>query len=190
MLILTLFDRAMMECGIVCVRSIERYLSTYPEFHFAVDAIPENYGRHPSWHKVESLQKHLPDHDFVLCLDADSLIIGKQNLRTILKDCTLNIAEDENGANNGIAAWKNCDESFDVLERMHRSHDRQRGKPWFEQHTLHELIDTMDVHYQDKKVFNAYPSDRDATTQILHYPGMTPRDRLPLMQRELNRLKR
>lgn len=188
MLILTGFDAKMAACGVYCVRSVERYITKYPQFHFAVEIIPEGFERPASWYKCNAILKHLQAHDFVLWVDADSLIIGKENLRDMLADTTLNIARDHHGVNHGIAAWKNCPEAIWALETMNRGFEGKEDHPWFEQSILMEIEGKMNIHYQDKVKFNAYPQDRNETTQILHFPGMLPHDRLPIMAAEYQKL--
>lgn len=188
MLILTGFNSAMAKCASYCIRSVERYLVKHPQYHFAVEVIPEDYARPASWHKVVSILKHLPDHDFVLWMDADSLLVGNQDLRSLLEDKTLNIARDVNGVNHGVAAWKNCTESLWALETMHRGYEEKKKHPWFEQSVLMEIENKLEIHYQEKTVFNAYPEDQTDRTQILHFPGVTPRDREPLMHRAYQKL--
>jgi hypothetical protein len=188
MLIVTAFNRSAMECGIMCVRSIERYLARHPQYHLAVEAIPEDYERHPSWFKVEVLLKHIDDHDFVLWMDADSLLIGRQDIRNLLADTTVNLAKDKNGLNAGIMAWKNCSESMYALERMRREYEQWKDGPWFEQHVLMEMEGHIGMHFQDKRIWNAYyGEDVCDQTLIVHWPGMSMRDRLPQMQREFLR---
>lgn len=177
-----------MECGILAVRSIERYLTKYPQFHFAVESIPEEYGRPASWHKVESLLKHLPDHDYVLWMDADAMVIGNGNLRDLLGDTSLNIARDHHGPNHGVAAWKNCPESFYALERMKREYEKFKDHPWYEQSSLMEMESELKITYQPKHIFNAYQEDANSETIIRHWPGMLPHDRVPLMHQAYQKL--
>jgi hypothetical protein len=188
MLILTATNRAMMECAFLCIRSVERYLTKYPQFHFAVEAIPEEYARPASWYKVPSILKHLPAHDFVLWLDADSMIVGDANLRDLLQDKTINLARDHHGPNNGIAAWKNCPEAFYALERMNREYEKWKEGPWFEQHVLMEMEGELQIGYQPKHIFNAYEEDANSETIIRHWPGMLPHDRVPLMLQAYQKL--
>jgi hypothetical protein len=186
MLFLTCTNRAMMECAFYNIRSVERYLTKYPKYHFAVEAIPEGYDRPASWFKVQALLKHLPDHDYVLWLDADAMVVGKEDIGAMIKDATLNIARDRFGLNNGVAAWKNCAESVWALETMNRSFDRWKEGEWFEQHQLMELEPQLSIHWQEKRVFNAYyGEDVCDETMIIHWPGKLPHDRLPLMHEVL-----
>lgn len=188
MLILTSFNRQMMECGILCVRSVERYLTKHPQIHFAVEATPENFDRHPSWFKVRAILKHLPDHDFVLCLDADTLMVGTENVRDMIEDKTLNIARDQNGPNNGVAAWKNCPESFYALETMERSFPKWKSHPWHEQHQLMEMESELQIGYRPKHIWNAYDEDVNSETLIRHWPGISASDRVPLMLQAYQKL--
>lgn len=181
MLILTGFNRAMMDCGILAVRSIERYLTKHPQFHFAVESIPEDFDRQPSWFKVNALLKHLPDHDFCLWVDADCIMVGEGNLRDLLGDTSLNIARDKFGPNHGVAAWRNCPESFYALERMKREYDKYREHQWFEQASLMDMEAELKITYQPKHIWNAYQEDVNSETIIQHWPGMLNSDRWPLM---------
>jgi hypothetical protein len=188
MLFLTGFDHKMAACGSYCIRSVERYLTKYPKYHFAVEIIPEGFTRPASWYKVNAILKHLPDHDYVLWLDADAMVVGKEDIGAMLKDATLNIARDQHGVNHGIAAWKNCPEAFWALETMNRGYEGKESHPWFEQSVLMEIEGQMNIHYQDKVKFNAYPQDQNDTTQILHLPGLLPHDRLPIMAQAYQKL--
>jgi hypothetical protein len=188
MLILTGFNSKLAACGSYCIRSVERYLTKYPKYHFAVEIIPEGYERPASWYKVAAILKHLPHHDFVLWLDADSQIVGDADIGAMLKDKTLNIARDKNGLNHGIAAWKNCPESFWALETMNRGYEGKEDHPWQEQSVLMEIESKIQIHYQDKVKFNAYPEDVTSESQILHFPGMLPHDRLPMMAKAYEKL--
>lgn len=172
MLILTAFNSAFSEIGSLCVQSLMRYCREHPEYRFVSCLIPDNYSRPPSWYKLELLKKHLPDHDFVLWIDSDALIVGSNDIKSLIKDATLNISEDKNGINCGVMAWKNCPESFKAIERMESMHEEHRDHPWFEQSALMTFVDELDVNLVPKHIFNAYQYDVCSETQILHFPGM------------------
>lgn len=185
MLILTAFNSAYTEMGSLCVQSIARYCKLHPKARFVSQLIPDDYARPASWFKVGAIRRHLPDHDFVLWIDCDALIIGKQDITQILSPVTLNISKDKNGMNHGVATWRNCPESLAALDRMESLSAEFLNHPWWEQAALMTFIDEISVCYQPKEVFNAYPEDACEATQILHFPGMTNEERIPLMKERL-----
>ncbi len=178
MLILTAFNSAYAEIGSLCVQSIARYCRDHPEYRFVSHLIPDDYDRPASWHKLELIKRYLPENDFVLWLDSDAIIIGKGDLRAMLKDATLNVTEDVNGLNCGIMAWKSCHEAFASLTRAEKLYEAHKD-------------DQINVHYQPKAIFNAYgkgvtgESDVCEDTVIIHYPGMSAEERIPYMEEAL-----
>ena len=182
MLILTAHNSSHAEIGSLCVQSIARYCRAHPEARFIAHLIPDNYPRKASWYKIELIKRHLPDHDYVLWIDADALIVGSDDLASILKPATLNISSDNNGINHGVVAWKNCEESFRAFDRIESLYPQFTEHIWFEQAALMTFVDELNVFYQPKEVFNAYQHDLCAKTQILHFPGMKTEERLPLMK--------
>jgi hypothetical protein len=189
MLFLTAYNTAFKELGKLCERSIHHHISKSGRHHAVTEIIPDNYDRKPSWYKVQAILKHLPDHDYVFWIDADALMIGDFELRSWLGPTPLNISYDENGPNNGVAAWKNCPQSFTALSLMDKMYPIHKDGKWFEQHCLHDFIGILEHTVQPKEIFNAYPSDRTKDSQILHLPGMRNDDRLPIMRRVAEELQ-
>ena len=96
----------------ICLRSIEIYCERYPDIERRCYLL-EHHERRFSWDKIRHIRGALPETDFVWWIDADAMIIGKQDIRELINpDATLNIAKDENGINCGVMVWKNCAESF------------------------------------------------------------------------------
>lgn len=177
MLIVTAFNQSYAQIGSLCVQSIMRYCRDHPEYRFVSHLIPDDYARPASWFKLDLIKRYLPEHDSVLWLDADAVIVGKGDLKAIMKDATLNISKDANGPNHGVACWKSCHQSFDAIKRMNAAYEKHKDHPWFEQAALMEFIDELDVNYLPKEIFNAYgegvtgESDVCEDTVIIHWPG-------------------
>lgn len=188
MLILTAYNKEFAEIGDLCVRSIARYCATRPWMRFQSRIIPDDYPRQPSWFKVGLIRDELPYTDYILWIDADALIIGEADFRQLIKEATLNITKDQNGINNGVAAWRNCPEAYTVLNRIEGMYSTFKDHPWFEQAPLMEFVDELDVHYHDKEVLNAYQSDVSTRSQILHLPGTPNNERLKIMRKTLKKL--
>ena len=180
--IITAYNESFAEIGDLCADSIERYQKLHPDIEIAVLPIARDYEREPSWFKVRAILRALQDTDCVLWIDADAMIVGTEDFRPQITNATLNICRDENGINCGVMAWQNCTEARESLERMEASY---RVHPWFEQSALMEFVDTINVHYLPKRMFNAYPGERTPETLICHWPGMPQADRLLAMKSAL-----
>lgn len=183
MLFLTAYNTAFQVLGELCERSIRHHISKTGKHHLVSERIPSDYDRPASWYKVGAILRHLPDHDYVFWIDADALLVGDFDLRSWLSPVPLNIAYDENGPNNGVAAWKNCKQSAAVLKLIDKLYPIYKEHPWFEQAVLHDIIDFLDHSVQPKEIFNAYPADMTKDSQIIHLPGMSIEERLPIMRR-------
>jgi hypothetical protein len=191
--ILTAFNRAFHHIGSICAHSIKTYAAAQG-LKAAVEEIPEEYTRPASWAKVNLIRKHLRETDYVMWVDADALIIGTNDFKTIIEPVTLNISKDANGINCGVMCWRNDGQSDRILGAMDDLYERYQEDPWFEQRALMTIIEGEvllredNVYYQPKHLFNAYPGEQTAHTLVLHFPGMpTPEDRVePMMNAALN----
>jgi len=184
-IILTAFNSAFAEIGELCVASLRKYQSIRPHINVVKESIPDDYDRPASWYKLGLIRKHLTGSGFVLWIDADAMIVGRQDLTRLIKPKTLNISKDCNGINCGVMAWRDVPEAHAALSRMDELYSQYENHPWFEQAALMSFEHEVQIFYQAKKVFNAYPSDRTIATQIMHWPGMSIEERLPLMRKEL-----
>jgi hypothetical protein len=183
MLFLTAYDaECFSEIGALCVRSIKNNIAKTGH-QMAVEVIPPHYPRKPSWFKVDAIRRHLGQHDFVMWIDADAMVIGEKDLRPMLADAPLNICKDKNGINHGIAAWKNCHEARVALDLMDALYPTYQTHRWFEQAALMSFIDLLPHNTLPKHIFNAYQSDLSPETQILHLPGTPNGERLQIMKR-------
>lgn len=190
-ILVTASDAALKPCRDICEQTLRRYcwVPGRTAFYFVRD-IPDDYPAHPSWYKVGLIKRFLPAADYVLWLDADAMIVGDTDLARIIQPVTLNIARDNNGINCGVMAWKNCDQSFKVLEQLECLRPKFARHYWAEQAALMTFVDEIEVHYQPKHIWNAYPyrytrevgGDETEATIIAHYPALSVAERVMLMQ--------
>lgn len=189
--IITAFNAQYQEMGELCFKSILRHAKLYGH-SAAAHLIPNDWPREASWAKIGFIRQHLKTSTCVLWIDADAMIVSNTDLATILQPQTLNIAKDHNGINCGVMAWWSNLESFMALKRIESNYTEN---PWFEQKALMAFVDQLDVYYQAKWLFNAYPVEREApadidvNTIITHWPGMTVEERLPLMREAWEKMK-
>lgn len=160
------------------------------ERHIALH-IDRNYSRHPSWFKVRGLIEHLPHHEYLLWMDADSMMVQPTALWHGHLDNShpAFLAKDANGWNCGIMAWRRCPEAFEWLWKIYDSFDKFRDHPWFEQAAFHTMAEAIKPKELPKVIFNAYVNDRNSDSAILHWPSMPFSARLAAMTKELELLK-
>lgn len=180
MILLTAHNAEYKECGDICVKSMQSYCSTHAGCDYVRMRIPDTFKRPPSWFKVGAILSALPFTDYVLWIDADAMIVGEQDFRRLVKPVTLNIARDDNGINNGVAAWKNCQQSFCVLREIDQMEEFFEHQ-WWEQAALSSIIQRVSVFEQPKKQWNAYKEDVCDSSQVVHFPGMPIDERLSNM---------
>lgn len=178
---------AFAEMAEMCEQSIRRYAEPFSNIKPRRVLLNDPDGKH-SWDKLPHIRRALKHHDYVLWVDADALVIGDQDITPMLGAETIFISGDHNGINCGVMAWRKCSQAFDTLIRMKAARDRLIEHIWFEQAALMELINGISVRKLPKPFFNAYPNDVNESSLILHWPGMSPEERLPLMRERFNDL--
>ncbi len=185
--ILTAYTRSFEHIGNLCYDSILRYGRRLDISH-SNSIIPETYDRAASWYKLAAIRERLANFDYVLWVDADALIIGNADVREIIQPATLNLARDANGINCGVVAWRNCRQSFDVLDRLERLYAKFSEHPWAEQGALMSFESEVDIYEQPHELWNAYPTEIegggpiDPQALICHWPGMPANERVPWMK--------
>lgn len=154
--------------------------------------IPKSYPKNPSWFRIRALLDHLPNHDLVLWLDSDAML-----LRSIYQDKgflfpnghAVYVARDFNGFNLGVSCWRNTPQTRELLWRIYDAHDKFREHPWHEQGAFHCFVESVGVRVMPKHLFNAYPEDKTPESYILHLPNRTMAERQLIMGEELTKLK-
>jgi len=178
LLILTASNRHCKRCRRICASAIALYCTSFPEIQYLSAELPDN--EHTTWSKLRLIEEKLVSCDYLLWIDPDALIIGRNDFRELIQPHTLNIAVDCNGINGGVMAWRNCPDSFDVLKRVHSLRPEFENRVWQSQSALASFIDEVDVFYQPKEIWNAYAPevngvhDECADTMVLHWPGLQP----------------
>lgn len=193
-IILTAWDEAFSRIGKMSVDSTEKYCIRTGMVHREA-VIPEDYDRHPSWFKVDLILEYLPKADYILWMDADTLLIDSRDIRDIIEDVPLNIARDANGENCGVMAWKNCEESLVKLHQINDAYEEFKDHKWWEQGIVQRLIrETPKCNqwwfHQPKQVWNAYTDELCPETRIIHYPGFSVYEKTKLMEAQKLAIKR
>lgn len=166
--------------------------------------IPEDYGRPPPWYKVYALIEELRHQDYVLWIDADTLIVNQGfDLRSIVvPDKEFYVANDFNGMNTGVMMWKGGDYSVDFLQRVYSMTDFL-NHIWWEQAAIRDLYNVNHMNIQgetqfmDQSVWNAYEfatlgmppqvGQADASSFILHLPNIRNDVRLQTIKQYIER---
>lgn len=185
--ILTAYTQDYENVGNLCYDSILRY-GRHHDIAHSNTIIPEDYARPASWFKLEAVRRKLPDYDYVLWLDADAMIIGRQDVREIIQPSPLNLSADANGLNFGIVAFKNCPEAFEVLDRAELLYPKFADHPWFEQAAVQSFSGDIRLHVQPQEIWNAYPREVEGgsgitgNTLFCHWPGVPFREKIAWMK--------
>ncbi len=161
-----------------------------PEEHLVVP-IHDSYERHPSWFKLRALIHHLPHHENVLWMDADSMMLRDHPWFSLTcNKFTVALAKDQNGYNCGIMLWQRCPQAFEFLWSLYDDYERFKAHPWYEQGSFHVKAESFDIKEIDKSTYNAYESDCAKHSVILHLPAKPHEHRLKVMSERLQQIKR
>lgn len=173
MTICTAFNSTYRRMGELCLASIVEFCIKHPSTRMACGFIGDDFKYPHSWFKVGLIRQLLPCSDYVLWVDADTLLTGNDSPYSFVDlQGALTISKDENGINCGVMAWPNSPMSLHALGRLMHLRDEYRDHQWWEQAALSTFVDELSVHYAPKHVFNAYPTEVTAETQIVHFAGI------------------
>jgi hypothetical protein len=187
--IITAFNRPFGKIAALCFSSMAMYRSKVdPTVSVDFNVIPESFERPCSWFKIKAIKNRMISiSGTILWIDSDTIITGGQNIDSLIDhDSDLTISVDENGINCGVMAWRTSDKTIGFMDRVW---DRTEfiDHPWWEQAAIADMIDELSVSYVDKSLFNAYPSDATDESGIIHWPGMSIKERESLMLEVFNK---
>lgn len=176
----TAWDAAYAQFGAMCAASLYRYRAFNPLTLVEARQIKAQDGKPPSWAKIDLLLELLPRNDVVLWIDADALLLSVEDLRPLFADVhDLYIAEDCNGINCGVMAWRRSNKALEFLEGVRKAGDGpKRHHIWWEQAAIMERLHELSWKSMPKQVFNAYEGEIGPSTRIAHMPGMSLDERL------------
>jgi len=123
-------------------------------YDFKYEVLEQKYKDfYPSWVKIPTVLKHLPDYDYVCWIDGDAIFTTKKSLSPLLgKNICLTQAIPARGLDNqftyistGFMVFKNSDYSIKVLETLLEQAETYKGgifkqSHWHEQGLLDELF--------------------------------------------------
>jgi glycosyl transferase family (putative galactosyltransferase) len=102
-------------------------------------------GRPPAWAKVPMIRRALDEHDLVLWIDADAVIVdGREDIAAALRpDAQLALVQHARGdeliPNTGVTVWRAGAVARDLLDRMWDS-SRYLHHPWWENAALIDAL--------------------------------------------------
>lgn len=143
--ILTLCDE---NAGYICMASAanKRRYADLHGYDFIVSTQVADSSRPAAWSKILEVRKHLPNYDWLLFIDVDTLIMNPAVRLEDLADEKVDqvIAADHNGINSGVWLVKNSEWSMFFLDELWAQEHLVRGPYLFhyEQRAFHHLFQT------------------------------------------------
>jgi hypothetical protein len=110
-----------------------------------ITATEADPARPPAWAKVSMIRAALADHDLVLWIDADAVVVDdSEDIAAALRpDAQLALVQHARGEelipNTGVTVWRAGDVARDLLDRMWAS-TRYLHHPWWENAALVDLL--------------------------------------------------
>jgi hypothetical protein len=149
-----------------------KYNYTFINYNYSLDA-----NRPIPWSKILIIQKHLKDAEWIFWTDADSLIMNDKIKIETLIDNNYNfiLSRDFNNYNTGQFLIKNCDWSFDFLDRVYKK-DIYINHSWWEQMAIIDILDNNSSDYNHTKIIpqnkiNSYIDNYKSGDFIIHFPN-------------------
>jgi hypothetical protein len=183
--VLTAYNDDIAEMGRLAEQNHRRYCLCHG-YSFVCETSGFDTSRKPPWSKILFLRKHLPRFDWMLWLDADTLIMNPATpLHSFLADdVDLIISEDWNGINAGVFFMRHTPWSLDFLQRIWNQTDFN-NHGWLEQAAMRHLLsisasDRQHVRVVPHTQFNTYLPDYREGDFLLHFAGIP--KRLSLMR--------
>jgi hypothetical protein len=153
--------------------------------------IDDDYPKHPSWFRIRALLDHLPHHEMVMWLDTDAILLRQiDESRLFAGNHILYLSRDRNGINHGVACYRNCAKSRELLWRVYDAYHRFQYHEWHEQAAIQVFAEQYDIGYLPKEIFNAYPEDRTEGSMVLHAVNRSHEERVKLLSDEIERMRR
>lgn len=144
-----------------------------------------DYTRPLAWSKINIIKKHLPDYDYVLWVDGDTLLMNNNiKIENIIKDFSnkkdITVAQDWTMINTGVILLKNTTWTMNFLNLIYEQVEFLNHPNWEQTAFIHLLennsldsknhINVLPLHFQNK--INSYWfSYCFNDCFILHFPG-------------------
>jgi hypothetical protein len=154
-------------------------------------------GIHPTWQKGRVVLNHIRNHQSVVWLDADTLILAQEKRvfeEFLEKPSVLHISKDfakgSAAFNGGVILFKNNPWTLRLLEDWDRfALEKKPTKLWdhgSDQKVLSDLIQQRDPHGEfheahEMVLFNTDPRFMDQNTFLLHFMAYPPGYKIPWM---------
>jgi mannan polymerase II complex MNN10 subunit len=188
-LILTFADAEYARIAALSVPNKRAYAETYG-YPLRAETNLLNRTRTASWNKLDWVRRYLPEYEYVLWTDADTLImnfeIRLEDLIAEGKGVDFIATEDSNGLNAGVFFLKNTKWARYFLSDVYAQSQFQ-GHIWGEQAAISYVLSEYGsaslkdfVAYLPARRMNAYPTNYVEGDFLIHFAGDG--DRLKTME--------
>ncbi len=184
--VVTAFDFTWREVGSLCSSKLEPYCRSHG-YNLVKVVRTLDPSRPFAWSKIRALQQALPGSDWVVWMDADTLICNhEKRLEDFLENTKANllIARDWNGENTGVFMLRNCPWSEAFLAEWDQT--ASIVPHLWDNGAFRALWQNPDTRANTKvfeqQHFNAYPFQYMPGMFLVHFAGhQSPREKLRLM---------
>lgn len=167
--------------GIYSERSIQEYCE-YQDytFHIYRDKLGESFS--PNWSKAQILLNHISNHDYVIWMDSDTLVVDpSKTFEDIIKESSKDIlaCSDIGGnskLNSGVVIFKSSDYSKNILNNWHNFEGDKSDlyASGGDQEILVDTISNSDPDFNNVEIFpmdkfNTDPRFATEDSFILHF---------------------
>lgn len=141
--IVTFYDDACFSYASLSDKSKKRYCDKYGYKYFLHRERMSPQFDHPTWEKMKIMLSHFDGFDYIMWMDADSIIANMNfNVSELFNDKIIYMSKDVHGYNAGIFAVKVCDIGKNFLKDVDSLYSVFRNKRFREQGCMSYLMDT------------------------------------------------
>lgn len=169
-------------------RFCDRWGYDFVEFHGTLDS-----HRPVPWSKIRAVQRVLPNYEWVVWCDADTVLWNAEDdLQRFVDEAdgaAVVLQNNQDGVNTGLFFIRNCSWSFDFLDEVYRQ-EQCIHHPWWEQAAVNALLVRDDVQSrfgiyppgQPIRGFHGYYANGDWDKTFIHFAGLRDPERLRLIE--------
>lgn len=146
--IVTFYDCRCAHYARLSDKSKQKYCDKYGYKYFLHTERMSPQFNHPTWEKMKIMLSHFDGFDYVMWMDADSIISNMDfNVSELFNDKVIYMSKDINGYNAGIFAVKVCNVGKSFLEEVDSSYTVFKNIRFKEQACMSRLMDTKYKQY-------------------------------------------
>jgi len=145
----------------LCTQTQEEYAQFHGYTRITDESVYDS-SRPFSWSKILLIKKYLSEYDYLLWMDADVMVTNinfKLDSYVMEPEKFMMIGIELNDINAGVFLIRNCDRSFEFLDKVWTC-SQYIQDPWCEQaamiHLLPQFTDMQIISREDSHTFNSY----------------------------------